>query len=80
MVDAVRRKPEKPRWDAAWTLLVTAVQTGPPDLVVVPATTLVTLRRDGWEVPTGIDQLAGVVSVSLAADHAADRVATQACR
>lgn len=80
VVAAVRRQPEKSRWDAAWTLLVTAVQTGPPDLVVVPATTLATLRRNDWEVPAVIDQLAGVVSVSLAADRAADRAAAQAGR
>ena len=77
VVAAVRRRPDKARWDAAWTLLVAAVQTGPPDLVVVPATTLATLRRDDWEVPAEIDQLAGVVSVSQAADRAA---ATQAGR
>lgn len=71
VVAAVRRRPERSRWDAAWALLVAAVQTGPPDLVVVPATTLATLRRDDWEVPAEIEQLAGVVSVSRAADRAA---------
>ncbi len=80
VVAAVRRRPEKSRWDAAWTLLVGAVQTGPPDLVVVPATTLATLRQDDWEVPTEIDQLAGVVSVSLAADRAAESAAAQSVR
>jgi hypothetical protein len=73
VVAAVRRRPDKARWDAAWTLLVAAVQTGPPDLVVVPATTLATLRRDDWEAPAAIDQLAGVVSVSMVADRAAAR-------
>ncbi|WP_137726432.1 AAA family ATPase [Prescottella subtropica] len=80
VVAAVRRRPEKSRWDAAWTLLVTAVHTGPPDLVVVPATTLATLRRDDWEVPPAIDSLAGVVSVSREADRAADRTAARAGR
>ncbi|WP_114722350.1 MoxR family ATPase [Rhodococcus sp. AG1013] len=80
VVAAVRRRPEKSRWDAAWMLLVAAVQTGPPDLVVVPATTLAVLRREDWEVPAEIDQLAGVVSVSLAADRAADRASAQARR
>ncbi|MCL2534048.1 MAG: MoxR family ATPase [Nocardiaceae bacterium] len=80
VVAAVRRRPEKSRWDAAWTLLVTAVRTGPPDLVVVPATTLATLRRADWEVPAAIDQLAGVVSVSLVADRAADHATAQAGR
>ena len=80
VVAAVRRRPDKSRWDAAWTLLVTAVESGPPDLVVVPATTLAALRRDEWEVPAAIDRLAGVVSVSQAADLAGDRAAAQAAR
>ncbi|EME24087.1 AAA family ATPase [Rhodococcus triatomae] len=71
VVAAVRRQPDEGRWNAAWTILVAAAQTGPPDLVVVPATTLATLRRDDWEAPAAIEQLAGVVSVSVAADRAA---------
>lgn len=74
VVAAVRRRPDKSRWDAAWALLATAVESGPPDLVVVPATTLATLRRDGWEVPASIDELAGVVSVARSADDAAAQV------
>ncbi|MFE7719767.1 AAA family ATPase [Nocardia rhizosphaerihabitans] len=75
VVAAVRKRPEKSRWDAAWELLVKAVNTGAPDLVVVPATTLATLRRDNWEVPASIEQLAAMVSVSQRADRAAARVA-----
>ncbi|MFD4428809.1 hypothetical protein ACFWPJ_05495, partial [Nocardia sp. NPDC058497] len=75
VVAAVRKRPEKPRWDAAWELLVKAVETGAPDLVVVPATTLATLRRDNWQVPASIEQLAAMVSVSQRADRAAARVA-----
>lgn len=80
VVAAVRRRPEKSRWEAAWAVLVKAVETGAPDLVVVPATTLATLRRDNWEVPASIEQLAGMVSVSRRADRAAARVAAQAGR
>ncbi|MFE3317454.1 AAA family ATPase [Nocardia sp. NPDC059195] len=80
VVAAVRKRPEKSRWDAAWSLLVKAVETGAPDLVVVPATTLATLRRDDWEVPASIEQLAAVVSVSQSADRAAARVAVKAGR
>ncbi|MFG3522457.1 AAA family ATPase [Nocardia nova] len=81
VVAAVRRQPEKSRWDAAWALLAKAVETGAPDLVVVPATTLATLRREQWEVPPSIEHLAGmVVSVSRQADRAANRVAGQAGR
>lgn len=75
VVAAVRRRPEKARWDAAWALLTKAVETGAPDLVVVPATTLATLRREDWDVPASIEQLAGVVSLSRRADRAAARVA-----
>ncbi|WP_306361036.1 MoxR family ATPase [Nocardia sp. CC227C] len=71
VVAAVRKHPEKSRWDAAWTLLVKAIETGAPDLVVVPATTLATLRQEDWDVPAAIEQLAGAVSVSQRADRAA---------
>ncbi|MFC8531612.1 AAA family ATPase [Nocardia sp. NPDC057227] len=68
VVAAVRKRPERARWDAAWTLLVRAVETGPPDLVVVPATTLATLRRDDWVVPAAIERLAGLVAVAQGAE------------
>ncbi|MFI9505362.1 AAA family ATPase [Nocardia sp. NPDC052566] len=74
VVAAVRKRPTRARWDAAWTLLVSAVESGAPDLVVVPATTLATLRRDNWDVPASIEKLAGMVSVSQRADRAADIV------
>ncbi len=80
VVAAVRRRPERSRWDAAWALLVKAVETGAPDLVVVPATTLAALRRDDWDVPAAIEQLTGVVSLSRSADRAAGRVAEKAGR
>ncbi|MEU6773118.1 MoxR family ATPase [Streptomyces sp. NPDC046759] len=73
VVDAVRRRPERARWDAAWALLVRAMRTGAPDVVVVPATTLASLRREDWDVPAAIEQLAGVVSLSRRADEAARR-------
>lgn len=71
VVAAVRRRPERARWDAAWALLVRAVETGAPDLVVVPATTLATLRREDWDVPASIEGLAGAVALSRRADRAA---------
>ncbi|QLY29247.1 MoxR family ATPase [Nocardia huaxiensis] len=69
VVAAVRKRPDRARWDAAWELLVRAAETGAPDLVVVPATTLATLRQQDWTVPDAIDQLAGVVSVSQRAER-----------
>ncbi|MFF2025006.1 AAA family ATPase [Streptomyces sp. NPDC058171] len=78
VVAAVRARPEKSRWDAAWALLGRAVETGPPDLVVVPATTLATLRREDWDVPASIERLAGVVGLARRADDVAVRSATGA--
>lgn len=75
VVAAVRNRPEKSRWDAAWALLVRALETGAPDVVVVPATTLASLRREDWDVPASIEQLAGAVSLSRRADRAAARTA-----
>jgi hypothetical protein len=70
VVAAVRKRPEQSRWDAAWSLLVLTLETGAPDLVVVPATTLAALRRDDWQVPVAVERLAGVVSLSQRADRA----------
>ncbi|WP_406444190.1 MoxR family ATPase [Streptomyces sp. NBC_00631] len=80
VVAAVRERPDRPRWDAAWALLVRALDTGAPDLVVVPATTLASLRRDDWDVPAAIERLAGVAAVSRRADRAAERVTAKAGR
>ncbi|MFD8417959.1 AAA family ATPase [Streptomyces sp. NPDC059466] len=78
VVEAVRKRPERSRWEAAWTLLVRAVETGAPDLVVVPANTLASLRQEDWDVPASIDKLAGAVSLSRRADRAATRTAVAA--
>jgi hypothetical protein len=71
VVEAVRKRPDQSRWNAAWSLLVLALETGAPDLVVVPAATLAALRRDDWQVPAAIERLAGAVSLSQRADRAA---------
>jgi hypothetical protein len=68
VVEAVRRQPERSRWDAAWALLVRALDTGAPDLVVVPANTLARLRQDGWEVPSAIGRLGVAVTLSQRAE------------
>jgi hypothetical protein len=78
VVEAVRNRPDQARWDAAWALLVLALDTGAPDLVVVPAATLAALRRDGWQVPAAIERLATAVSLSKQADQAGVRVAATA--
>ncbi|MFE0515487.1 AAA family ATPase [Streptomyces sp. NPDC058964] len=75
VVEAVRKRPDRSRWDAAWALLVRAVESGAPDLVVVPATTLASLRREDWDVPASIEKLAGVVTLSRRADRATVRAA-----
>ena len=71
VVAAVRKRPDEARWNAAWSLLTLALETGAPDLVVVPASSLAALRRDGWEVPAAVERLACAVSVSRRADRAA---------
>ncbi|SMC54514.1 AAA family ATPase [Lentzea albidocapillata] len=78
VVAAVRNRPDEARWNAAWALLTLAVETGAPDLVVVPAATLATLRHDDWQVPAAIEQLAGAVSLSQRADRARARTKTVA--
>ncbi|WBC14986.1 AAA family ATPase [Micromonospora sp. WMMA1998] len=75
VVEAVRRRPDRSRWDAAWTVLGRAVETGAPDLVVVPATTLARLRREDWDVPAVIDRVMPVASLARRADETAERVA-----
>ncbi|MFC9434254.1 AAA family ATPase [Nocardia sp. NPDC057030] len=80
VVAAVRKRPERSRWDAAWAILVKALESGAPDLIVVPATTLATLRQGDWDVPAAIEELAGVVAVAQEADQAAGRVAARAGR
>lgn len=80
VVAAVRERPDRARWDAAWAVLVRALDTGAPDLVVVPATTLAALRREDWDVPEAVERLAGAVSVSRRADLAARHVAAAAGR
>ncbi|WP_406634203.1 AAA family ATPase [Amycolatopsis sp. WGS_07] len=64
VVEAVRNRPDESRWNAAWSLLVLALETGAPDLVVVPASTLAALRRDDWQVPAEIERLSGAVALS----------------
>ncbi|MGW7536032.1 AAA family ATPase [Amycolatopsis sp. NPDC054798] len=73
VVEAVRKRPEEPRWDAAWQLLVLALETGAPDLVVVPAATLASLRQDDWQVPAAIERISGAVALSRRADRAGER-------
>ncbi|MFE3580351.1 AAA family ATPase [Streptomyces vinaceus] len=82
VVEAVRSRPEKWRWDAAWALMVRALETGAPDLVVIPATGLAALRREEWDVPEAIERLAGAVDLSRRADRATARavLATEGVR
>jgi hypothetical protein len=63
VVEAVRKRPDRARWDAAWAVLVRALDTGAPDLVVVPASTLAALRRDEWPVPAEMERLAPVAGL-----------------
>lgn len=61
VVLAVKKRPDQNRWNAAWEVLVRALETGAPDLLVSPVMTLSTLRQQGWDVPAAIERLAVAV-------------------
>jgi hypothetical protein len=77
----VRKRPTESRWNAAWNLLAKAVDTGPADLVVVPAASLANLRQEEWAVPADIDRLANAVNLSRRAERTLARtIATTTSR
>ncbi|MFF7240289.1 AAA family ATPase [Streptomyces collinus] len=73
MIAAVGARPERQRWEAAWAVLVRALETGAPDLLVAPATTLAALRRDDWEVPQAVERLTEVIGLARRADQSVER-------
>ncbi|MEW1722403.1 MoxR family ATPase [Streptomyces sp. NPDC093109] len=75
VVAAVGARPERARWEAGWAVLVRALETGVPDLLVAPATALAALRRDDWEVPEALERLAGVIGLARLADQSVERAA-----
>ncbi len=78
VVAAVGARPERERWEAGWAVLVRALDTGAPDLLVAPATALAALRHDEWEVPEAVERLTGVVGLSRRADRSVRRAAAAA--
>jgi hypothetical protein len=72
----VGARPERERWEAGWAVLVRALETGAPDLLVAPATALAALRRDDWEVPEAVERLTGVVGLARRADRSVRRATT----
>ncbi|MEU6479839.1 AAA family ATPase [Streptomyces sp. NPDC047017] len=78
VVAAVGARPERKRWEAGWAVLVRALQTGAPDLLVAPATALAALRRDEWEVPEAVERLAAVIGLAQRADRSVTRSTTPA--
>ncbi len=78
VVAAVGARPERKRWEAGWAVLARALETGAPDLLVAPATTLAALRRDDWEVPDTVERLTGVVGLARRADRSVERSAAAA--
>ncbi|MFE1194014.1 AAA family ATPase [Streptomyces olivaceoviridis] len=73
VVAAVGARPERQRWEAGWAVLVRALETGAPDLLVAPAAALAALRRDDWEVPDAVERLAGVVGLARRAEQSVGR-------
>ncbi|MFD9455876.1 AAA family ATPase [Streptomyces sp. NPDC059985] len=78
VVAAVGARPERERWEAGWAVLVRAMETGAPDLLVAPAKALAALRRDGWEVPDAVERLAAVVGLARRAEDSVTRTAAAA--
>ncbi|MGM9466828.1 AAA family ATPase [Streptomyces murinus] len=72
VVAAVGARPRRERWEAGWAVLVRALETGAPDLLVAPATALAALRRDEWEVPEAVERLAGVIGLAQRAARSVD--------
>ncbi len=70
---AVGARPERGRWEAAWAVLVRALETGAPDLLVAPAKALAAVRRDDWEVPAAVERLASIVGLAARADRSVER-------
>ncbi|MFJ2631469.1 AAA family ATPase [Streptomyces sp. NPDC087422] len=75
VVAAVGARPERARWDAGWAVLVRALESGAPDLLVAPATALAGLRRDDWEVPAAVERLVSVIGLARRAEQSVARVA-----
>ncbi|MFK4083774.1 AAA family ATPase [Kribbella sp. NPDC020789] len=75
VVAAIGARPERARWEAGWAVLIRALETGVPDLLVAPAMALAALRRDDWEVPSAVERLTGVVGLSQTADASVRRTA-----
>jgi hypothetical protein len=73
VVAAVGARPERRRWEAGWAVLVRALETGAPDLLVAPAKALAAVRRDDWEVPAAVERLAAIVGLAAAADRSVER-------
>ncbi|KAB2975346.1 AAA domain-containing protein [Streptomyces sp. SS1-1] len=69
VVAAVGARPERERWAAGWAVLVRALETGAPDLLVAPAKALAAVRRDDWEVPATVERLASIVGLSERAER-----------
>ncbi|MDG9690156.1 AAA family ATPase [Streptomyces mutabilis] len=73
VVAAVGARPQRERWEAAWSVLAGALETGAPDLLVAPATALAALRRDDWEVPETVERLTEVIGLARQAERSVGR-------
>jgi MoxR-like ATPase len=63
VVEAVRRRPTRDRWEAGWTLIARLVETVPVDLVVAPSMDLAALRQPTWPPPEQLDRLGALEEV-----------------
>jgi hypothetical protein len=63
MVDAVRRRNTRSRWDSGWAVLARMAATHPVDLLVSPAMSLAALRQPDWSLPTDLERLDPVLDL-----------------
>ncbi|HST83190.1 MAG TPA: AAA family ATPase [Kineosporiaceae bacterium] len=63
MVDAVRRRTTRARWDSGWAVLARMAVSHPIDLLVSPAMDLAALRQPDWPLPTDLDRLEPVLAL-----------------
>ncbi|MEW2517360.1 AAA family ATPase [Actinacidiphila alni] len=73
VVAAVGARPGRERWEAGWAVLVRALDSGAPDLLVAPAAALAALRHDDWDVPANVERLTAVIGLARRATRSVDR-------
>lgn len=64
VVAAVRDRPTRPRWEAAWAVLAKAAEAGAPDVAARSAYDLAALRQPAWPVPAAVTAFADLLQLT----------------